>query len=130
MKSTEFLKKLRFDASQSALVLNAPMEYRSLFSSMSCNTKQNIKIHYDFVLVFATTQKELESIVKKAAKAGRHDCLFWACYPKGTGKIESDIKRDTVWKAMKMAGLRPVTQIAIDETWSAMRGRPPEAVGK
>jgi hypothetical protein len=129
MKSTDLLKKLRFDTCQRALVLNAPMEYSNLFSGM-CDTKRNSKIQYDFIQVFAATQKELESIVKQAAKAGRHDCVFWACYPKGTGKIKSDIKRDTVWRALKLAGLRPVSQIAIDETWSAMRGRPPEAVGK
>ena len=45
-------------------------------------------------------------------------------------KIKSDIKRDKVWNAFAIANLIPVTQVAIDETWSAMRGRPGEAVGK
>jgi hypothetical protein len=31
---------------------------------------------------------------------------------------------------MKGSGLRPVTQIAIDDTWSALRFRPEEMVKK
>jgi hypothetical protein len=56
--------------------------------------------------------------------------MFWACYPKGKGKIKYDLNRDSVWPALALAGLCPVSQIAIDETWSALRGRDPELVGK
>ena len=75
------------------------------------------------------TRQELEKQVEQMGKAGKYDCLFWACYPKGTGKIKSDIKRETVWTAFKLTGLQAVSQIAIDDTWSALRARP-EAVGK
>ena len=44
--------------------------------------------------------------------------------------IKTDIRRDSVWTALEKAGLHPVSQVAIDETWSALRGRPPEMVGK
>ena len=47
---------------------------------------------------------------------------------KKTGAIASDLSRDVVWKRMTGTGLRPVTQIAIDETWSALRFRPEEMV--
>ena len=43
-------------------------------------------------------------------------------------KIKYDLNRTTVCAALGLAGLRPVTQIAIDETWSALRGRDPELV--
>jgi hypothetical protein len=57
--------------------------------------------------------------------------LFWLSSPKKTGKIASDLSRDIVWELMKVmdTGLRPVTQISIDETWSALRFRPTEKVG-
>ena len=80
--------------------------------------------------VFGYQQDELELLVKFVEKSGKFDCLFWACYPKGTGKIKSDIKRGTVWKAFELVGLDTVTQVAIDETWSALRRRPFEMVGK
>jgi hypothetical protein len=85
---------------------------------------------YDFVQVFASSQAEMESLVKRVAKAGKYDCLFWACYPKSIGKQKFEINRNSVWSALALAGLRPVSQIAIDEKWSALRGRDPELVGK
>jgi hypothetical protein len=45
---------------------------------------------------------------------------------KKTSNITTDITRDIVWEEVMMmnAGIRPVTQIAVDETWSALRFRP------
>jgi hypothetical protein len=47
--------------------------------------------------------------------------ILWFCYPKGG---RSDINRDTLWPMVAVHGLRPITQVAIDETWSALRFRP------
>ena len=62
--------------------------------------------------------------------AGKFDALFWACYPIGGGKIKSDLKREVVWEVLELIRLRAVSQVALDETWSALRGRPHELVGK
>jgi hypothetical protein len=43
--------------------------------------------------------------------------------------IESDLTRDEGWAPLFDAGLRPVRQIAIDDTWSALRFRRVEHVG-
>ena len=42
--------------------------------------------------------------------------------------MKTDITRDRGWEPVTAGGLRPVTQIAIDETWSALRWRPIELV--
>ena len=55
---------------------------------------------------------------------------FGLVTPKGTGKIRNNIKCETVWTAFELIGLQAVSQIAIDDTWSALRGRPTEKVGK
>jgi len=69
------------------------------------------------VQLFATSQTQLEKTnTAQGAKAGKYNCLFWACFPKGGGHIKSDIRRDTVWNAFEKVGLRPVSEIAIDET--------------
>jgi hypothetical protein len=47
--------------------------------------------------------------------------ILWFCYPKGG---RADINRDTLWPMVAVHGLRPITQVAIDETWSALRFRP------
>jgi len=110
--------------------VNAPSEYLALLEGSSFDTEQKGEGLYDFVQVFAIQQAELETLIKSVGKAGKFDCVFWACYPKGTGKIKSDIKRETVWTAFDLIELQAVSQVAIDETWSALRGRPSTMVGK
>ena len=56
--------------------------------------------------------------------------LLWLSYPKRSSKVETDLSRDVGWEVVADAGLRPVTQVSIDETWSALRFRPVERVGR
>jgi ribosomal protein L25 (general stress protein Ctc) len=130
MEANAIFKKLRLNNEGALLIVNAPDEYTTLLKELNYDTSAVASKKYDFVQVFATRQEELERLCAEVRDAGKYDCLFWACYPKGTGKIKSDIKRETVWTALELAGVQAVTQIAIDDTWSALRGRPPAMVGK
>ena len=130
MDAPAIFKKLRLNDTGALLIVNAPAEYTAILKDIAHDTAAKAGKKYDFVQVFATKQAELESLCAQVKDAGKYDCLFWACYPKGTGKIKSDIKRETVWSALELAGVQAVTQIAIDETWSALRGRPPAMIGK
>ncbi len=47
--------------------------------------------------------------------------ILWIAYPKGG---RADINRDSLWPMVAVHGLRPITQVAIDDTWSALRFRP------
>jgi hypothetical protein len=47
--------------------------------------------------------------------------ILWFCYPKGG---RADIDRDSLWPMVAVHGMRPITQVALDETWSALRFRP------
>ncbi|PWK27990.1 hypothetical protein LV89_01397 [Arcicella aurantiaca] len=130
MDKEAIFKKLRFDADKTALILNAPQNYLDLLEGISFDSSPKEKTEYDFIQIFGYQQDELENLVKSVDNFRKYDGLFWACYPKGTGKIKSNIKRETVWTALALIGLDTVTQIAIDETWSALRARPNEMVGK
>ncbi len=130
MNKEEILKKLRIDGNKKILIINAPNDYLDVLLGIEFDTESKGEGIYDFVQVFGYQQDDLEKIAQSVEKSGKYDCLFWACYPKGTGKIKSDIKRETVWSAFELIGLQAVSQIAIDETWSALRGRPSEKVGK
>jgi hypothetical protein len=130
MEKEAIFKKLRFDSDKKALIINAPQNYLDLLDGIIFDSEGKADIKYDFVQVFGYQQDELENLVKSVEGFVKYDCLFWACYPKGTGKIKSNIKRETVWTALALIGLDTVTQIAIDETWSALRARPSEMVGK
>lgn len=116
MDANSIFKKLRLNTSEALLIVNAPETYIALLQDINYHTRPEVSKKYDFVQVFATKQEELERLCAEVRDAGKYDCLFWACYPKGTGRIKSDIKRETVWSALELAGLQAVTQIAIDDT--------------
>ena len=130
MEANAIFKKLRLNTQGTSLIVNAPADYLAILEGVTFDSQPQAGKIYDFVQVFSARQAELEQLCASVKDAGKYDCLFWACYPKGTGKIKSDIKRETVWTALELAGVQAVTQIAIDETWSALRGRPSEMVGK
>lgn len=130
MEKEAILKKLRFDSDKEALIVNAPQSYLDLLDGIVFDSSLKENTKYDFIQIFGYQQDELEKLVKSVGDFKKYDGLFWACYPKGTGKIKSNIRRETVWTALALIGLDTVTQIAIDETWSALRGRPSEMVGK
>ena len=130
MNQETIFKKLRLDDSKKLLIVNAPADYLAIIKGSLNYDEEPQEPSYDFVQVFAISQADLEKSVMNVGKYAKYDCLFWACYPKGTGSIKSNIKRETVWKAFDLIGLQAVSQIAIDDTWSALRARPIEAVGK
>lgn len=60
-------------------------------------------------------------------RTGAH---LWLLYPKTGGGIATDITRDRGWGPVEAAGFLPVTQVAVDATWSALRFRRREEIPK
>ena len=130
MTPSPLIKKLGLRPGMSALLLNPPSGYAESLGELPEGVRFSSQPQgqYDFVQVFIKDSDEFIRLVPDAQAAIRYDKMLWICYPKKTGNIPSDLSRDVVWKRMMGTGLRPVTQIAIDETWSALRFRPEELV--
>jgi hypothetical protein len=77
----------------------------------------------DLVLAFVAAIAEVAPQADAALAACRRGGLLWFAYPKKTGAIRTDITRDHGWDALAARGLLGVAQVAIDETWSALRFR-------
>ncbi|MFQ5556557.1 MAG: hypothetical protein ACE5GB_03485 [Acidimicrobiales bacterium] len=77
----------------------------------------------DAVIVFAVDRAELAGRSDPLIECALADRVAWLAYPKG-GQLGTDLNRDLVNDALAPAGLRPVRQVAIDSTWSALRFRP------
>jgi len=60
----------------------------------------------------------------------KSDGIFWIAYPKGGLTTKTDLNRDILRGEVLKLGLAGVSLVAIDDTWSAMRFRPAEKVGK
>ncbi|MBX3191836.1 MAG: DUF1905 domain-containing protein [Labilithrix sp.] len=75
----------------------------------------------DVVLLFAKTRAVLKTWLPKLKGVTG---ALWIAYPKTTSGVKTDLTRDVGWEALERAGLSPVTQVAVDATWSALRFRP------
>ena len=80
--------------------------------------------------MFVRDSADLRKLNKSVLQRVKPDGVLWVCYPKGGAKASTDLNRDVLWKAMEKNGLVGVTLVAIDETWTAMRFRPPDRVGR
>jgi hypothetical protein len=77
----------------------------------------------DVTVAFVSARAELATVAIPAIDAARRDQLAWIAYPKA-GKLGTDLNRDSLAAALTAEGIQPVRQVAIDETWSALRFRP------
>jgi hypothetical protein len=76
---------------------------------------------FPLVLVFAKNRaamvKELPGCKAKLEAGGS----LWIAYAKGTSSKATDINRDSIREYVATIGLDTVSQIAIDNDWSALR---------
>lgn len=75
------------------------------------------------ILAFVRDRAALAAAVPGAIAAYRRGAALWFAYPKKSGSIRSDITRDDGWESLAAHDLLPVTQVAIDGDWSALRFR-------
>ena len=119
----DLLKKLNHKDQEEILVLNAPPEFGPFLKEfklvLGVSTELKAKKEFPFMIAFVQTQKEVDTLVPKMAKAISEDGLFWMAYPKGTSKkYKSAINRDNGWTVLGELGYEGVRLIAIDKDWS------------
>lgn len=84
----------------------------------------------DLILAFTADKATLRSIAPRALNLYGIGARLWFAYPKKSGPVRSDLDRDHGWDPVTSEGLLPVTQIALDDTWSALRFRFREEIPK
>lgn len=84
----------------------------------------------ELMLAFVRSIAEVGPRLAEALPLYRRGGRLWFAYPKKTGAIRTDISRDHGWAPLAEAGLLPVMQVAIDETWSALRFRRRDEIAK
>jgi hypothetical protein len=123
MPGTPLAKKLFIKPGMRMLILNAPEGYRPLLGELHAEPESTPGQAgmYDWVQRFVMNVTELEKASPAAQTAVKSGGTLWISFPKKASKLASDIGRDSAWKLMGEIGWQGTTNVAIDETWSAMR---------
>lgn len=124
----EIINKLRFK--NPGIIYNAPKKIEEEFIQLGFKTKFDKKKTGTNTLVFINNHKEFIDFLTKNLKNIEPDSVLWFAYPKGTSKVKTDINRDIIRETGEIYNITAVTAISIDDTWSALRFRPKDKVGK
>lgn len=109
--------KLNLKPGQKVQLVNAPKGVKL--------DLETAKAGGEALLVFVKSKAEVEKHAAALIEAAQADKLAWIAYPKA-GQLGTDLNRDLLWKQLDGNGIRPVRNVAIDGTWSALRFRPGE----
>ncbi|HZC43657.1 MAG TPA: hypothetical protein VE195_05745 [Acidobacteriaceae bacterium] len=120
------VKKLGIKAGMRALVMAAPDGYLDRLTPLPERVPIATKPagNYEFIQCFARRMADIEKTVSGLLQRAAPGAVFWITYPKRTSGIDSDLSRDILAAAMTAKGWRPVSIVALDDVWSALRFRP------
>lgn len=124
----ETIKKLKFK--DTPTVLHAPEDLAAAFTKMNFPSGFDEDLRNQNTLVFINNKKEFLDFLKDQLKFIEPDSVLWFAYPKGTSKIKTDINRDIIRETGEQFNITTVTAVSINDTWSALRFRPIDRVGK
>ena len=124
-------KKLRLVPGNSVLVLNAPNGYLEMLNPgpRDITTEPQPNRSYDVVVLFVSDAEELRRIGATAIHATRGTGLLWVTYPKAGEKAGATdlpatpqwLRSDVLGEMTSVKGYKPVSFVAVDETWTALR---------
>ena len=115
-------KKLKLKPGHRAAVAGAPPGYlEQLAPPADVEVSETLDGGpFDWIQVFVRTSAELAAVVEPLTAAISPTGHVWISYPKGKS-IPTDLNRDSLYRTVLEAGLQGVSQVAIDDVWSALR---------
>lgn len=127
MADKPVLEKLLLKPGMRAAVLNAPDTYAQVLEDQwPADVSLSRALDgsgFDFIHAFATQREHLLRDGPAWRQALKANGVLWVSYPKGKA-IQTDLNRDVVRVTVQQVGLDTVSQVAIDQTWSALRLKP------
>lgn len=121
-------QKLFLKTQHPLVLLNAPENARALLElPEEVVVTDTLPDEAASLLLFVRNQAELRAQIPLIVSKLTPETLFWIVYPKKTSGVSTDLSRDVLWDCVREFYIRPVSQVAIDDVWSALRFKP-EAV--
>jgi hypothetical protein len=124
-------KKLRLNADHSLAILNVPDPYVALLTPGPLDVRKQVQPgqSFDAVLLFVKDVDELRRLGPAAISAAKASGLLWIAYPKGGKTVGATdlpatpwwVQRDVLGDVTSVKGYKPVSFVAVDDTWTALR---------
>ena len=115
--STKPLWQKLFIKGGTVLLANAPAGYAKVLDGSPAKVTTRAAGPVDTVLLFAADEAQFKATVPTTLKSAGPSTSVWIAYRKG----DKEFHRDTLGALAKSFGLEPVSLVAIDDTWSALR---------
>jgi len=102
--------------------INAPVGYRKALGELPAGVTLTARpADADVVLLFVRNRAELSREWPGIVGSVRDSAVVWISYPKKSGAMKTDLSRDAGWEPVGDTGFEGVSQVAVDDTWSALR---------
>ena len=118
MSDKPLLERLQVKNGRLLAVDDAPDDIDSCLGGMDLRAEVQ---DADIVLVFASNRDRFDAHLRSLSTRLLLKAILWLAYPKLTSKLAGDLNRDVIREVAPDYGLDTVSQIAIDEDWSALR---------
>jgi hypothetical protein len=120
----DVMRKLQVKPGMTMCVLDAPGSPEGVLGPLPEGASLTGSPPADATVLFVRDRADLDRRASPLVEAARADRLAWICYPKGGARAGTDLNRDVLRELMQARGAEAVTQVAVDDTWSALRFRP------
>lgn len=125
MSERSIVQKLLIREGQRVALVDPPTAGPALLGTLppGVRIQPSASADADVVILFVRDRAALEARWPGVAGAVRPSTVLWFVYPKRGHGVATDLTRDHGWAPVHASGYDPVTQVAIDDTWSALRWR-------
>jgi len=108
------------------LFFNAPANYLNILEPLPDEVNISFEPvgHFDGIQLFIRNINELSSSLAVLNPILKDDTIFWVTYSKKSSGMDSGLEMMGSWDELTNLGLRIVTSISVNETWTALRFKP------
>lgn len=118
MSDKSIVERLQVKGGRRLAVLGASTALDSLIGADGLRASAR---EAEVLLLFTPDRAVLDRALPTLLEQARRDAILWVAYPKMTSPQARDLHRDVIRGLAPAFGLDTVSQIAIDEDWSALR---------
>ena len=117
-------KKLGYKAGMTALVQDAPQNYKKLLNlppAERIKWNSTLDGQVNLVHIFSSKAAELHNSLKAVRSRMAPDGMLWVSWPKKAAKVETDITEDRVRELALPMGFVDIKVCAVDDVWSGLK---------